>query len=66
MRVVIDRIEGNFAVAELPDGSMKNLPLEFVPDCKEGDIVYITIDKEETEKVKKEIEIKLDSLFDEE
>ena len=65
MRIVIDRIEENFAVAELPDGSMKNLPLEFVPDCKEGDVVYITIDEEETKKIKEDVRIRLDSLFDE-
>ncbi len=64
MKVVIDRIEQGYAVCELPDGSMKNMPLEFLPECKEGDVVVIEIDKKETEDRQSRIKKKLDSLFD--
>ena len=64
MRVVIDRIEDGIASVELPDGKIYCVPAALFADCKEGDIVYITPDKEETEKVKKEIAIDVSSLFD--
>ena len=64
MRVVIDRIEDGIASVELPDGRMINAPAELFADCREGDIVYITPNKEETEAIKKEILIDLKDLFD--
>lgn len=64
MRVVIDRIEDGIASVELENGKIINVPAELFDGCKEGDIVYITPDKEETEKIKSEIAIDVSSLFD--
>ena len=64
MKVVIDRIEDGIASVELPDGKMYCVPAELFAECKEGDVVYITPDKEETEKKKAEISIDVSKLFD--
>jgi len=64
MKVVIDRFEGDFAVAELPDRTMANMPKCLVPDAKEGDVVNISIDKEETDLRKSRISEKVKNLFD--
>lgn len=64
MRVVIDRIEDGIACVELENGKIICVPAELFAGCKEGDIVYITPHKEETEKKKQEIAIDLSGLFD--
>ena len=64
MKVVIDRIEDGIATVELENGKMINIPAELFADCREGDIVYITPDKEETEKKAKEVLIDISGLFD--
>ena len=56
MDVIVDRIEGDYAVVEIDKGKMCNLPLELVPNIKEGDVVTITINKDKTEARKKTIE----------
>ena len=64
MRVVIDRIEDGIASVELANGKILCIHAELFEGCKEGDIVYITPNKEETEKVKSEVAIDVSSLFD--
>ena len=64
MRVVIDRIEDGIASVELANGKILCVPAELFEGCKEGDIVYITPNKEETEKKTLDIEIDVSSLFD--
>ncbi len=64
MRVIIDRIEDGIASVELENGKMINVPAELFDGCKEGDIVYITPDKEETQKKKQEVMIDISGLFD--
>jgi len=61
MKGIIDRFEGTFAVVELENGEMKNIKRKLVPmEAKEGDVLIIgeniTIDHEETEKRRKNIE----------
>lgn len=62
MKVVIDRFEGPFAVCEKEDRTMMDIKRIKLPTgAKEGDILdinndEISIDIEETEKRKKEIE----------
>jgi len=63
MKVIIDRIEGEFAVVETEDKEILNLPKKLVPDACEGDVVTITIDKAETEKRKKNIKNLMNDLF---
>ncbi len=64
MRVVIDRIEDGIASVELENGKMLNVPAELFDGCKEGDIVYITPNKEETQKKRSEVLIDISGLFD--
>lgn len=65
MRIVIDRIEDGIATVELENGEMLDLSAKIFRDCKEGDIVYITPDMEDTKRAKKAIEIDVSQLFDE-
>ena len=64
MKVVIDRIEDGIATVELENGKIINVPAELFDGCREGDIVNITHDKEQTKKKMKEISIDLSELFD--
>ena len=64
MKVVIDRIEDSIATVELENGKILNVPCELFEGCREGDIVYITPDKVETEKKKQEVVIDISGLFD--
>lgn len=64
MRIVIDRIEDGIATVELENGEIINVPAELFDGCREGDIVYITPDAEETEKKKLEVAIDISGLFD--
>ncbi len=60
MKIVIDRIEGEFAVCELPDMQIVNIPLCLLEDAKEGDVYSIEKDESEKEERVK----KAQSLFD--
>ncbi len=64
MEVIVDRIEGDYAIVEIEKGNISNLPLELVPNVKEGDIVTITINKGKTEDRKKTIEKLMNSVFE--
>ena len=64
MEVIVDRIEGDYAVVEIEKGNMSEIPLELVQYVKEGDIVTITINKDKTEKRKKTIEELMNSVFE--
>lgn len=64
MKVIIDRFEGKYAVCEKEDLSTIDILKEKLPhDAKQGDVLLIDkefnkiiIDKEETKKLKEEIE----------
>ena len=64
MDVIVDRIEGDYAVVEIDKGNISKLPLELVPSVKEGDIVTITINKDKTKERKKSIEELMNSVFE--
>ena len=69
MRVIIDRIEEEFAVCEKDDTKMVNIELKNIPGKpKEGDVLdvegsFIIINKSETAKRKAEIEEKSENLW---
>jgi len=64
MKVIIDRFEENYAVIELSDKKTVDLPLELVPKgAKEGDVLDISIDYEETNKIKEEIENLMEDMW---
>lgn len=67
MRFVIDRFEGDIAV--LVNDITINIPRIILPkEAKEGDVVVIEIriDREETERLKREIKNKIDRLMEKE
>lgn len=66
MNFIIDRFEGDYAVVELENKDMIDIPRTILPvDAKEGDIINISIQETETEKQKKRIQDKFNSLFSE-
>ena len=65
MKVIIDRFEGDYAVVELKNRSMADLPQMLVPlEAKEGDTLEIIIDQDETRRRKKRIEKLTDGLWE--
>ncbi len=68
MKVIIDRFEGRFAVAEYTDDSGKEQFAEIarvlVPSAKEGDTVDVSIDQEDTKKRADRIKKLMDDLFE--
>ena len=66
---IIDRFEGELAVVEFDD-EMKDIPKSKLPkEANVGDVLIfdgdkITISKEETNKLKKEIDDLMDELFE--
>lgn len=67
MKFIIDRFEGEFAIVELENKKMIDMPIILLPpDAKEGDIINISIDQIETENKRKRIQDKFDSLISDE
>ena len=64
MDVIVDRIEGDYALVEIEKGKMCNLPIELVPNVKEGDVVTIAINKDKTKDRKKTVEELMNSVFE--
>jgi hypothetical protein len=64
MRFIIDRFEGEFAVVELDDKTMVDIPRVALPaEAMEGDIINITIKEDETQEKRKKMKDKLNELF---
>jgi len=61
--LIIDRFEGDFAVVETSDGFI-NIPKKDLPcNAKEGDVLSVNIDSNETDSRKKRIEGMMNNLF---
>ncbi|SDY92938.1 DUF3006 domain-containing protein [Tindallia californiensis] len=66
MKMIIDRLEGDYAVVELDDGTFADIPKEALPKlANEGDVITIEIDEKATEQRKKRIERLLNELWEE-
>lgn len=69
MKVIIDRFEGDYAVCEKENREMIDIKKASIPDdARAGDVLNIiggkiTVDIEETEKRKKEIEELIKDLW---
>lgn len=63
MKVIIDRFEGEYAIVEIEIGNFVNIPKILLPNAKEGDVVKIEIDKNETELQRKKIENLMEKVF---
>ncbi len=65
MDIIIDRFEGKFAVVELEDKRMINMPMELVPEeAREGDILVIQVSLDKTEDLKRKIEKEVEGLWE--
>lgn len=52
---VIDSIEEGVAALEIEEGKTVSVPLSTLPDgCKEGDVLIVMVDKQQTEKRREE------------
>ena len=63
MEVIIDRVEGDYAVVEITKGKMVNMPKVLVPNAKEGDTIKIIVDKEATKKRQEHVKDLVNDLF---
>jgi hypothetical protein len=69
MRVVVDRIEGKYAVCEKEDRTMINIEKERLPrGVKDGDVLLIegdtiTIDRNSTDRRKQDAKKLMDDLW---
>ena len=64
MKVTVDRIEKCFAVVVLEDETLANLPLILLPEgAKEGSVISIECDAEQTKTDENRIKSKLNKLF---
>ena len=63
MQVVVDRIEEDYMVLELEDGSVVDVPKVLIPGAKEGDVIDIYINRDETDKKNTEVKKLMDDLF---
>lgn len=63
MKLCIDRIEGQYIVAEMPDGKTVELPRVLLPQAVEGDIISITLDTKEKIKRERAVEQLMNDLF---
>lgn len=63
MQVVVDRIEEDYIVVELEDGSVVDVPKVLIPGAKEGDVIDIYINRDETDKKNTEVKKLMDDLF---
>lgn len=65
MKVIIDRIQGDYAVVELEDRSTIDMPLVLLPQgAREGHVIEISINEEESASRKERIEKLCDDLWD--
>ncbi len=65
MKVIIDRFEGEYAVVELEDRTMVNMPRRLVPEnAREGDVLNIEIDMDSTRERKERINRLMDELWE--
>lgn len=64
MKWIVDRFENGYAIVELEDGKVVNIPREAMPqDVCEGDIVELETNKNETQEKREEIKKRLNKLF---
>lgn len=64
MKYTIDRFENKYAVVELENQEFVNIPRSAIPnEAKEGDIINVKIDKNQTDKQKKHIEKLMNDIW---
>ena len=70
MQIIIDRFEGNYAIAEYTDKAgieqFAKIERVLLPDVKEGDVVDLVVNRTETQVREDKIKKLMDDLFEEE
>ena len=62
--MIIDRIAEKTAFVEVDNGKILEIPKELLPEnAKEGDVIKILIDRDETDVKKAEIKEKMNRIF---
>lgn len=64
MKVIIDRFEGEYAIVELEEKNIVEVPKILIPGAKEGDIIKIEILKQETNSQKEQIQKLINKVFE--
>jgi hypothetical protein len=65
MKVIIDRFEGDFAVVELENKILVDMPRELLPEgAGEGTVLKIEIDNKETKNRSKRIQKLMDAVWE--
>lgn len=65
MKVIIDRFEASYAVVELDDKTMVDLPKVLVPEgASEGDVLEIAVSVDKTNERKQRIEKLTEDLWE--
>jgi hypothetical protein len=65
MKIIIDRFEDEFVVVELENKQMSNIPRIIIPtNAKEGDVISIEIDEDESNKHKENISNLMKELWE--
>jgi len=64
MKYIIDRFEGDFAIVELSDETLINIPKAAIPpEAKEGAVIDVTVDEDSTASRTKKINNLMGDLF---
>lgn len=64
MKVILERFENESAIIELDIGKIITVPKILFSEFKEGDVIFIKKDTNETNKRKKQIENQMKNLFE--
>jgi len=64
MKYIIDRFEGDYAIVELSDKTLINIPKAAIPpEAKEGTVIEVTVDEVSTAARTEKINNLMDDLF---
>jgi len=65
LKIIIDRFEGDYAVVEIENGTTVDMPKVLIPkEAKEGDVLEILINQEETKTRREKIEDLMKELWE--
>lgn len=64
MKIIVDRIEGEYLILETEIGKTIEVPKWLIPDAKENDMIKIEVDQKKTKKRKKEIANLMNQVFE--
>ena len=64
MKVIVDRIEGDYLIVELEEAVFVSLPKILVPTAKEGDVINISIDGSQKKEILNNVNNLVNNLFE--